>query len=257
MVTYIIKHLSAFRKYVLKTASQRSSDGKLPDGKSALRFYSAFLCAIFTLFASVSPSVATEDDTGFWTTTSGSVTLRKDWSAQLDIQTRSVNDWSTLERTVIRPSVSYKLSQHHTATFGYDAHFIELPTDRLEQRAWQQWATKWSLHDLSLSARVRVEERFIEDVDDTAYRLRLGTMVSVPIVKGAWYGHLRNEYFVGLNDADGGPQKGFDQNRAFAGVSHIINDHVKAEIGYQLQHIDRGPREDLSVHQVMFSVSFR
>lgn len=156
---------------------------------------------------------------------------------------------------MIRPSVSYTAHKYFRATLGYDAHFIELPRDRVEQRLWQQWSARWLAKPVSVSTRVRLEERFIEDIDETAVRLRLQGKLVVPIYGTTFSAVLRNEYFTGLNDVDRGPQSGFDQNRAYVGVRTKIFKRQALEIGYQLQHIDRGAREDISVHQLQFSLS--
>jgi len=168
-----------------------------------------------------------------------------------------IDDMSRLERTVLRPSLGYQVNGWLRARFGYDAHFIESPADRIEHRIWQQLSTKWTLNALSLTTRTRVEERLIENTDEAAVRLRLKAGVSHPIADGSWYATASNEYFVGLNDVDGGPRSGFDQNRLYFGVGHNVSDNVTAEVGYQLQYIDRASAENISVHQLMLTLKLR
>ncbi len=210
------------------------------------------------LFAGV-PSQAESftEDSGFWTTTSTSFEPAEKWRAGIAVQTRSREDFAELERTVIRPSLSYNVFGKTWVTAGYDAHFIELPNDRLEQRAWQQWLTIWPAKLASFSARVRFEERFIEDVDGAAVRLRLQARADFPIEGTDWKFTASNEFFVGLNDLEQGPNDGFDQNRAYLGVGHPLTNTLALKLGYQMQYINRENTEDLMVHQLMIGLSLR
>lgn len=198
---------------------------------------------------------AGSEDNGYWTTVAAGTRLADKWTAGLAVQTRSVNDFGDLERTVIRPSVSYTANDLLRVTLGYDAHFINLVSDRVEQRIWQQWSARWLAKPVSLSSRVRLEERFVEDVDGTALRLRLKGQAVIPLMGSEFSAVLSNEYFVGLNDINRGPHSGFDQNRAYIGARYQMSKQHRLEVGYQMQHIDRGAREDITVHQLQVSVS--
>ena len=222
-----------------------------------LKSHAALFAVVFSIAACLTTSLthAAEEDTGYWTTVSAGVPIAERWSAALLVQTRSTNDFGDLERTVIRPSVSYTANNLLRLTVGYDAHFIELARDRVEHRIWQQWSAKWLAAPVSVSSRIRLEERFLEDVDGTAVRLRLKGQMVVPISESNLSAVASNEYFVGLNDLDQGSQSGFDQNRAYVGLRYKVNKRHTVQIGYQLQHIDRGSREDISVHQLQLSLS--
>lgn len=197
------------------------------------------------------------EDSGTWITTSASYDLGPLWRAGLTVQTRTQGDFSDLERTVLRPSVSYNVTGRMWLTAGYDAHFIELPTDRLEQRAWQQVQTAWPLSFATVSGRIRLEERFIENVDGTAVRLRLQARTDVPVQGTQWKMTASNEYFVGLNDVEFGPRDGFDQNRAYVGVSRTLTDSLSLDLGYQNQYVNRRGGQDVMTHQFMVGVSFK
>ena len=208
--------------------------------------------------ACIGNSIRAEDakqDTGYWVTTSGSLKISEAWRAGMVVQTRSQDDLSHLERTVLRPSLSYNVVGKTWLTAGYDAHFIELPTDRLEQRAWQQFLTIWPASFASLSARIRLEERFIENVDGTALRLRLKGRADFPIEGTEWKITASNEYFVGLNDLEAGPKAGFDQNRAYLGVARPLTDFLSVKLGYQMQYVNRNAAADSMIHQLMIGVS--
>lgn len=237
---------------------------KLPDSQRCVIYYLVRSLAVFVLVAVPAlagrPSMAAgvTQDSGYWTTTTGTLSPSDLWRVGMTVQTRSLNDFGDLERTVLRPAVSYKIWDKTWVTAGYDAHFIERPTERLEQRAWQQWLTIIPLQFVSLSARIRLEERFIEGVDGTAFRLRLNGRADFPIEGSKWKLTLSNEYFAGLNDLDAGPNDGFDQNRAYVGVSRPVSEALSVRLGYQNQFINRaGGADDLMVHQLMIGLTVK
>lgn len=209
-----------------------------------------FLLAYNTSFAGEA-----EIDSGYWTTNSISAEIKQNWTTGFVVQTRVRDDFGRLERVVIRPSLSYRLSDTTSITAGYDAHFIKIANDSIEQRIWQQLQSDWSMKDFSISARFRLEERFFERVDQAAVRLRGRIRIDIPVESTDWKLTLSNEYFVGLNDASNGPKKGFDQNRAYIGVSRPIHRDLALSLGYQNQYIDRTGTRDLMVHQAMIGLS--
>lgn len=207
-------------------------------------------------FALISPTAshAADDDSGMWTTVSAAHPVASQWSAGLLVQTRVNNDFGDLERTVLRPSLTYKPTDYLALTVGYDAHFIEKPNDRVEQRIWQQIAVNWASAPVAWTARARLEERFIENVDGTPLRLRLMARGQLSLNDGGLYAVMSNEYFINLDETRGGPRDGFDQNRFFVGLGSPLDERIKAEVGYQMQYINRAG-EDIAVHQLMVSLA--
>ena len=64
-----------------------------------------------------------------------------------------------------------------------------------------------------------------------------------------------DELFVNVNSLRGGPEAGIDQNRLFAGIGRQINEKMRAEIGYQLQYINRSdPFDDRGKHVLLTQV---
>ncbi len=215
----------------------------------------AVVPALLLLAVSIAPTQAAED-VGLWATGTARLELDELWYTSLTLQPRFNDDIATLERLVIRPSISRRLAGPHTATLGYDAHVIESPRDRVEHRTWQQWGWKLPVTFANLSTRVRLEQRFIEDVDGTALRARFKGTWTKPLGSGAWRFVLSDEVLVGLNDVSGGPRDGYDQNRAFAGFGTALTPRLNGLFGYQMQHIGR-PGDDLTVHQLMISLTVR
>jgi len=91
-----------------------------------------------------------------------------------------------------------------------------------------------------VALRTRLEQRFIENVDQTAWRIRqfirahhnLPALPRLTLV--GW-----DEIFVNFNDTNLGPQSGFDQNRAFVGigVKPRPTSRWRTEIGYLNQTV--------------------
>lgn len=167
---------------------------------------------------------------------------------------RFVDGVNTLERTLLRPSATYRGNGFSLAG-GYDLHIVNSPDDRLEHTLWQQIGTKWNLEPISITARTRLEERFIENVDGTALRLRLRARAEMPLGWQSWYVAVSEEVFFNLNSLSGGPQSGFNQNRVFGGLGTSLSESVGLEFGYQMQYISR-TNEDVSIHQLVLSFSF-
>lgn len=201
------------------------------------------------------PGYSAEEDAGLWLTGSYGAGLGERLSAGLMAQTRSVDDGDTLQRWLLRPSLSYRLTPHFAVTAGYDYHKIKSPRSLREQRLWQQVGFRSAAAGPAVFGHVRLEERFIESVDD-AYRLRLKAGLRHPLFGTPWSVVVSDEAFVGLNEVAGGPDNGFAQNRFFAGLARRLSPRLGLEVGYQNQYVD-GARVDTSNHLLLVSFAFR
>ncbi len=199
-------------------------------------------------------AAAEENDAGFWATAAFQRQWHESLAGSFFFQTRFEDGISEVNRYVLRPSLSKKLESGLIMTLGYDAHLIESPRDRLEQRIWQQLSYADSLSGFDLQYRLRLEERVIEGLDEVVLRPRLLLGISRPIAGSAWYGKVSEELFFHLNSAERGPRSGYDQTRTFLGFGRSFGDGSKIEVGYQLQHINR-PGNDLLNHLLMVSYS--
>ncbi len=103
---------------------------------------------------------------------------------------------------------------------------------------------------MSMRHRIKIEERFQRNVD-TVVRLRIQNQIKKSLGQSPWYLVARNEAFVNLNSARGGPQAGFEQNRAFAGLGRKLKSKAKAEGGYQLMYLNTpSPAENRLFHTI-------
>lgn len=215
------------------------------------------LAVVVGLSMAASTSFAAEEDGRLWVTAAISVSVTDRLTVSLDLQDRFSDDISELERDLIRPSVRYRWQPWLATSLGYDAHFIESPGpgSQIEQRAWQQVSTPFGTEAVVVTPRVRLEERFIEDVSGVAWRARFGAFVKVPVgADAAWSLLASDEVFVGLNSRHDGPDDGFDQNRAFIGVGRVVGDHLGIEVGYMNQWIERHAVPDLMNHTLVLTL---
>lgn len=216
------------------------------------------LKAIFLWSLPVLSVQATETDTGFWATANLNKPVAEQWLASLQMQSRMVEGVDTLERYLLRPSVSYLIDNRLSATFGYDVHFIKNGSDVTEQRLWQQFQFSDTGHRLNPLFRFRIEEIFIDGQDELVLRGRWLLGISVPT---GWQwpklAVVRNEVFLYINDTSSGPRQGFDQNRFFAGFATPLQQGYSVELGYQNQYINRAGNGDLSINQLFMVISKR
>jgi hypothetical protein len=109
----------------------------------------------------------------------------------------------------------------------------------------------------TLSARSRLEQRFIEGTDNAAWRVRQLIRYQGPLRKnGSLAPIFWDEIFVHLN-SNSRVQSGFDQNRGFAGVGIRVSPKARVEIGYMNQFIN-GAQQDRMNHvlSVILNMAF-
>lgn len=201
-------------------------------------------------------ALAAEEDSGLWATVAASKVLGERVTAAMALQLRLNDDVDRRERTLLRPSLSYRIDPFQVITLGYDAHFINLADDKVEQRLWQQYQVSQQYSHLSASLRLRLEQRFIDHVDGVPVRLRIKPALKVPFNNSPWFFTVANEFFVAFNDVDGGQRDGYHENRAYLGFGRPLGEGVVGQIGYQNQFIERAGR-DIVTHQLFVGISFK
>ena len=164
-------------------------------------------------------------------------------------QGRFGDDASRFSQAIIRPGIGYQVHRTTSLWVGYAWAPTTMPFARTafdEHRIWQQalWTERYKIGSFNptVALRTRFEERWAPDWkgNDTAYRFRQLARVLIPLPQAPAYGLvLANEIFVHLNNADWGPETGFDQNRAFAGAAYTFNKNARTEIGYMNQTLNR------------------
>lgn len=196
-----------------------------------------------------SPSEA--DDLQLWTAATASHRFGDRVDASLQLQTRFIDDISTLGTVIVRPNVGYRLSKHGTASLGYDYVGKPQSSDDVEQRVWQQLGLTYDADAFGLANRLRIEQRFIDNVNGVTVRLRNRVRLTRPLADSEWRLIASDEIFANLNQNSGGPPPGFDQNRLFGGVGYRIGADLRLEAGYQWR-LNRSSSDHILVMNLLF-----
>jgi hypothetical protein len=160
------------------------------------------------------------------------------WRGYFEVQPRFVNDSDRLGPLLIRPAVGYAVRPNVSLWLGYVLVPNYAPRRTTENRYFQQLLVNTKFPTFDLVNRTRLEERFLEGVDEPSYRFRHFVRGFVPLRKDRkWAAVAQNELFWNLNDAAPNLQGGYDQNRTFLGVSVAAAKNVRLETGYQYVNV--------------------
>ncbi len=188
-------------------------------------------------------------DGQLWTPVTLEVPIVERLRAVMEVQPRWVNDFHEISVLRLRPSLSFDLRKNWTVTAGYLWSPI-FPLDTqpentrttYEQRSWQQSVVSHPVFkgklaerlNTRMAHRVRMEQRFLPNVGDVAFRTRYQAMVIQPIKKSPWSLVLSDEVFYNFNDAGANVASGLVANRLFTGVRRQFGKSVQVESGYML-----------------------
>jgi hypothetical protein len=194
------------------------------------------------------PSFSAENTFQIWTPIFLDGRIHGKVRGYFELQPRMSEGVGQMSQLIIRPGLEYRFSPGASAFVGY-AWIGNYRPYVQENRIWQQLLFNKSIKQLKLTNRSRLEERIFEQLPSAGVRLR-------HLVKGTYpinpkiYLATSYEMFVNLNSVAGGPQRGLDQNRYFAGLGHNLSNSARVEVGYQLQHVKR-PGSDLCNHTII------
>jgi hypothetical protein len=160
-------------------------------------------------------------------------------SGYMEVNPRFGDDVSELDQLLLRPAIGYKLTDHLSLWQGYAWVGNYQPSFREENRVFQQLLYNRKSTFVRIVSRSRLEERFIEDADGTAVRVRTMLRAHFPLPQAPdWAIVVSDEIFVNLNTVGNGPEAGFDQNRFFVGMNHRLTEHLNMDLGYQAQALN-------------------
>ncbi len=161
----------------------------------------------------------------------------------LENQERFGESTTHLTQLLLRPGVGYELTKDLSIWLGYAWIYTGKPLTTSpyeEDRIWQQllWVKKFAR--FTFTSRTRTEQRFLENAPKTAYRFRQLLKFAIPMKHHpTWSWVFSDEIFIHKNNFIGRPNRGFDQNRAFAGLGYRFNTQIVGEFGYMNQYIRR------------------
>lgn len=106
-----------------------------------------------------------------------------------------------------------------------------------------------------VAGRLRLEQRWRDDGEDTKFRLRPRVTWTRPIGPDALEVRLLHESFLNLNDTDWGDEARYDRMRHQIALRRDIAPGLNAEVGYLNQYIFQGARPDEMDHALTVSIS--
>ena len=236
----------------LPSALLRGADLRCRRGNA---WQAALLAAGLLLAATATSATAASlrHDEGLWLMLlgQGRIPVRESATSRLrwwfDGQARFLDDSDGFHQSLVRPGIGYAFTDSATAWLGYAwIRTTPLGGDSFhEHRIWQQ--ATWSLRheDWILASRTRLEQRFVDNSNDTGWRLRQFIKVTHPLPLHPRLGFAAyDEAFLDLNDTDWSADTGFAQNRLFAGLSWHFDPsgRLVAEAGYLNQLLRGGSR---------------
>jgi hypothetical protein len=192
------------------------------------------------------------------TTISASGAISGRWLAQGESVSRFGNDLPRLYQQELIAGIGYKLATSASLYGGYGIVIDFRPNlpKRVEHRPYQQ--LNLSLGKAgggTLSARTRIEERFVEGFEDMGVRVRQQVRYVHPLA-GKLSAFGTAEFFFNLNDTDWGAHSGFDRWRIGGGLRHPVGRKLAFELGYLNQRTAKRGASDVTDHIVTTALAF-
>ncbi|HUD94990.1 DUF2490 domain-containing protein [Sphingobium sp.] len=218
------------------------------------------LALLLSLSAFPTAAQATEDEQ-LWTTASATVKLSDHWRLSQEVVARFSDDRDGLYEVESNTLLGYKLSRAVTIWAGYthDPQYAAGDFTVMEHRGRQQvtFDNIAKIGPATLSARLRMEERWREGVDGTAWRLRPYVKLVLPFREGGKTALvLSHESFFDLNKTNFQRVQGEERMRNLIAITTPVAKNVNAEIGYLHQHGFRPNEDDSNDNVASFSLSF-
>lgn len=218
------------------------------------------LAAPLAAALAVASTPAMADDFQQWATLSAKKDLSDRFVISDEIVARFSDDRNGLYEIENSLLLGYKFNKSVTAWAGYvhNPNYNAGDFTVMERRAREQVTVDnfVKLGKASVSARIRLEQRWRDGIDGTAWRTRPYLKIAVPLGgKSAPTFNLTEEAFVNLNNTSFQSKDGLERLRTAASLSFPISKALKLEAGYLNQHrfVSNGP--DTDDHALTGSVS--
>lgn len=211
----------------------------------------------------LSGAAQARDDAQLWTAANVTVKLGDDFRFSQEVIGRFSDNRKGLYEVEMNTMLGYRLTGKVTLWLGYthDPNYAGGDFSVMEHRFRQQ-ITFDNLAKIgrgTLSARMRLEERWREGADGTAWRFRPYIKYSLPLRSGHKTALvLSHESFIDLNTTKFQRVAGEERMRNQIAISTPLNKAITAEIGYLNQHsfVPGGPDNDDHAATVTLNFSF-
>jgi hypothetical protein len=198
-----------------------------------------------------------ENDQGLWTGATITTPITEKVHTRIYVSPRWLDSSTDFSQFILHGLLGYKFNKNFSIWQGYAYSRTYISDLKREHRPYNDLVLENNFKKLKIENRIRIEERFLEDIDDVTVRTRYRLRGSYPLdKKEKWNLVLFDEIFVNCNSHFDGPQAGLDQNRIYVGLNRKINEHFNIDGGYLLQHQHReGKNNDNLNHFVLVNLN--
>ncbi len=217
-----------------------------------LRHLAATL-VLLTAAPTITRAVSLQDDAQVWAPAFVNLPSQGRLVGLLELQPRVRGDFRRISTAIVRPWIGWRLAPGAFLHAGYGWIRSDTANVTTEHRAWQQLQRTVSpTPNWRLTARARLEQRWLQNVPETAWRARVQLRAERVLGSGPRYAVAYNEGFAHLNSPARGPRAGFDQNRIFLGMGRD-GSRAKVEAGYQHVWLRRYGTRDAHIHCIVLN----
>jgi hypothetical protein len=233
---------------------RRASDASpTPWGSDIRALAKCLAIPLAVLLLGPSSAFATESDIQLWPSVAVNHGVGDSFGVHFMARARFDDDVSEIKDYLLRPFVSWRPIHSVTLDLGYD--YLHSYTASSENRIWQAAQHQLEWRDFLVSNRIRLDERFVEDVDGVVVRFRYRFRTVHPLWSPNWYGVISDEVLVNVNDQGEGPVYGFEQNRLRFALGGRFWTRLRAEAGYEYQFVRSRSGTDSNIHTFVIEFS--
>jgi hypothetical protein len=219
-----------------------------------------FICTAGLVIPS---AVSARDDAQLWLGASANVKLSDDFRFSQEVTTRFSDNRNGLYEVEMNTMLGYRATKNVTLWLGYthDPNYDAGDFTVMERRAREQVMVDNLLKvgGGTLSARLRLEQRWRDGIDGTAWRLRPYVKLNLPFRAGHKTALvLSHESFIDLNTTNFQRVEGEERMRNQIAISTPLTKAIAAEIGYLNQHsfVPHAPDNDDHAATLTLNFSF-
>jgi hypothetical protein len=205
-------------------------------------------------------SAQARDDEQLWTSANANVKLSDKWRLQQELTGRFSDNRNGLYEIESVTLLGYRVAKDVTVAAGYvhNPQYSGGDFTVMEHRAREQvtFDNVARIGAGKLSARIRMEQRWREQIEGTGWRMRPYVKFSMPLSQRSKTSLvLSSEAFINLNTTAFQRQEGLDRMRTLIAINTPLTKTVSADIGYLNQHGFVRGGEDTSDHVASVSLS--